>query len=78
MYKVLITSMNVDIICHKYELRMISTSMKRGKEDLEKEEGGTGVKKKLTKSCIMYMYQLPKMIVKCTYCNHVLIKKKKN
>lgn len=42
--------------------------MKIGKG--ESEEGGRkGIKKET--SCILYMYPLPKMTVKCMYCEHV-------
>lgn len=43
MYKFLITSMNIDIICHKQELRLIISRMKPGKGELV-NEGGRGRK----------------------------------
>lgn len=75
--------MNVNIISHKNEVRVIiSTRMKMGKEKLEEEKGEESrrvFKKKQKKnkketSYIMYIYPLPKMIVNCRYCKHVLIK----
>lgn len=56
--------MDISIICHKHELRLISVRMKMGKGKLV-EEGGRGrgveVDYKKEAKCIMYIYPFSRM-----------------
>lgn len=47
MYRILIISMNINIICHKHELSLIIlTKMKRGKEGKKNYRRGRKVKRR--------------------------------
>lgn len=72
-----ITSINVDIICHKHELRLtINKNVKGNRGTREGEREGEGRGLKIRTELSMYLYLLPKMTVKCMCCKHALIKLK--
>lgn len=81
MNKNLITSMNINIVRHKCELRIIITKrMKMGRQ-VEVEGGkrvgkGREFKKEIT--CITYMYLHFKMNVNLMYCKNELIQFEKS